>query len=450
VSTKNGKPTADCFSRETTNDRSATATKGGVSIAKTGSALAGKRIGMVVISSYPHDPRPRRAIETLLNEGAHIDLLCMADERLPRREHLPAFEIFRLPIKHQRGGKLAYVYEYSAFILVAAVLFLWRSLRKRYDLIYVHNMPDILVFSALLPKLFGTKVILDQHDPMPELMMTIFNCAPGSLAVRIIRKLEKVSFACADLVITVNTACKHIFAARSCLADKIRIVMNSPDGVVFPYRPARSRTIPTARPGKPFVIMYHGSLVKRNGLEVAVEAMVRVRREIPLAELWIYGPQSQYLNDVLHFAHKLGVQDGIRYLGVKTLKELVTEIENCDLGVIPNYKSAFTAINTPTRIFEYLALGKPVLAPRTRGILDYFDPDSLFFFEAGDAVDLADRILDVLSHPHRVIEVVERGQHVYLSHTWDQESEMLVSAVCEALKSPHQTAVFTHSESSSF
>ena len=52
-------------------------------------------------------------------------------------------------------------------------------LRHRYDLIYIHNMPDILVFSALVPKAFGAKVILDQHDPMPELMMTIFNLKAG-------------------------------------------------------------------------------------------------------------------------------------------------------------------------------------------------------------------------------------------------------------------------------
>ena len=32
-------------------------------------------------------------------------------------------------------------------------------------------MPDFLVFSALIPKLLGAKVVLDLHDPMPELMI---------------------------------------------------------------------------------------------------------------------------------------------------------------------------------------------------------------------------------------------------------------------------------------
>ena len=99
---------------------------------------------------------------------------------------------------HLRGGILSYAYQYCAFILMSAAVLAWRSLRGRYDLVYVHNMPDILVFSALVPKLFGARVILDQHDPMPEFMRTIFNLEETSFGVRVIRRLEKWSFAYAD------------------------------------------------------------------------------------------------------------------------------------------------------------------------------------------------------------------------------------------------------------
>ena len=71
--------------------------------------------------------------------------------------------------------------------------------------------------------------------------------------------------------------------------------------------------------------------------------------------------------------------------GRKYLEEIVKEIEKCDLGIIPNQRNAFTDINTPTRVFEYLAMGKPVIAPSTEGIRDYFDNDSLLFFEAGNS-----------------------------------------------------------------
>jgi glycosyltransferase involved in cell wall biosynthesis len=389
---------------------------------------------MVVFSCYPADPRPRRAVEVLVKEGAHLDLICEDDDTSPKCEHLGGLEIFRIPITHHRGGKLRYAYEYSAFILLSTAILAWRSLWRRYDLIYIHNMPDILVLSALLPKALGAKVILDQHDPMPELMMTIFNLEVNSLGVRVIRKLEKWSIARANLVITVNVACKRIFAARSCRPEKIGIVMNSPDDEVFSYRAARSYPVSEAASGKPFVIMYHGSLVKRNGLEVAVDALARVRESVPRAELRVYGPKTTYLEGVLKSACNCGLQTAIRYLGPKRLEDLSSEIEQCDVGIIPNYRNAFTEINTPTRIFEYLALGKPVVAPRTSGIQDYFGPESLFYFEPGDSNELAQQIGYVSGHPNEAIETAERGQQEYLAHTWSRERQTLLNLVTGLLK----------------
>jgi glycosyltransferase involved in cell wall biosynthesis len=397
----------------------------------SGSRLAGKRAGMVVFSPYPADPRPHRAAEALLKEGMGVDLICEGEEKSPKREMLHRLEIIRIPIQHHRGGVLSYVYQYSAFILISAAILAWRSIRRRYDLVYVHNMPDILVLSALVPKLFGAKVILDQHDPMPELMRTIFNMDENSFGVRVIRSLEKWSIACANLVITVNVACKRIFSERSCRAEKIGVVMNSPDGEVFPYRAARS--YPAHRSDQPFVIMYHGSLVERNGLDLAVDAMARIHKKIPAAELRVYGRSTPYLEQVMDKVRSLGLDSNVRYLGARKLEELVQEIEACDVGIIPNHRNTFTEINTPTRIFEYLALGKPVIAPRTLGIQDYFGPDSLLFFEPGNFEDLAKKIEYVASHTEATA-IAERGQQVYLAHTWQQEKETLVSLVARLLE----------------
>lgn len=393
----------------------------------SGPRLAGKKAGMVVFSLYPADPRPRRAAEALLKEGMSVDLICEGDERSPKRETLDGLEIVRIPIRHRRGGALSYAYQYSAFILVSAAILAWRSLRGRYDLVYVHNMPDVLVVSALLPKLLGAKVILDQHDPMPELMTTIFNMDERTFGIRVIHCLEKWSMARADLVITVNAACKRIFSTRSCRTEKIGVVMNSPDEQIFSYRAVRS--YPARVVGQPFVIMYHGSLVERNGLDLAVDALARIHKTVPAAELRVYGRSTPYLERVMEKVHSLGLDGNVRYLGAKKLEELVQEIEACDVGVIPNHRNTFTEINTPTRIFEYLALGKPVIAPRTLGIQDYFDPDTLLFFEPGNSEELATKMAYAAFHATEMTAIAERGQQVYLAHTWRQEKETLINLV---------------------
>ena len=396
-----------------------------------GTRLAGKRAGMVVFSSYPADPRPRRAAEALLDEGMQIDLICEADDPLPQREVRSRLSITRIPIRHIRGGALSYAYQYVSFILISAATFAWRSLRRRYDLIYVHNMPDILVLAALVPKLFGARVILDLHDPMPELMRTIFGLKENSLGVRVIRWLEKWSLARADRVITVNIAFRRLFTDRGCPDDKIGIVMNAPDDRIFPYREATLN--PRRMAGEPFVVMYHGSLVERNGLELAIDALARLRSTMPEARLYIYGRKTPYLEQMMEKVRALGLTDTVRYLGVKTLEELVHEIESCDLGVIPNPRNAFTEINTPTRIFEYLALGKPVVAPRTTGIQDYFGPQSLLFFEPGNADDLARMIAHAAEQPQETMACAARGQQVYRAHNWQQERETLIYLVASLL-----------------
>jgi len=402
-------------------------------LASNGWRLGGKRAAMVTFSPYPGDPRPRRAVDALAREGMNVDLICLGSENAPRREIQDGINVLRVPLHHHRGGKFAYAYQYAAFILISSVIFALRSLIHRYDLVYVHNMPDILVLSSLIPKALGAKVVLDLHDPMPELMMTIFNSDKDSLSVRLTNRIEKWSIARAHLALTVNLACKRIFASRSCSPEKIGVVMNSPDGEIFPFRAPRSHASTNQAHNRRFVIMYHGSLVERNGLDLAVDALARVREVVPAAELRIYGPNNPFLERVMDAARTKSLHEAVRYLGPKRLEDVVLEIEDCDLGVIPNHRNAFAEINTPTRIFEYLALGKPVIAPRTPGIQDYFTKDSLFFFEPGNSKELAQQIEYVFSHPSEVVEIVRRGQQVYLAHTWEQERRRLLGRVSEIL-----------------
>ncbi len=395
--------------------------------------LEGKRVAMVSFSAFPSDPRPRRAAEALLDAGMSVDFVCLADEGFPRRESTGRLNIRRVAIKHRRGGPLSYAYQYSAFILASTVLCAIGTLRRHYDLVYVHNMPDVLVFSAVVPKALGAKVILDQHDPMPELMTTIFKLRKDSFAVRAMQYLEKWSIGCADLVLTVNMACKRIFENRSCRSEKIGIVMNAPDEKIFGS--PGERFLPTARAEDTgtYVIMYHGSVVERNGLDLAIDALAQVRTSIPGAQLRVYGRRTPFLETVMNQARDKRLQDQVQYLGFRSLEKLVPEIQACDLGVIPNHESDFAKINTPTRIFEYLSLGKPVIAPRTSGITDYFDQNSLLFFNPGDTSDLAEKMKFAYWHPSEVGEIAARGHEVYREHCWERERKRLLGLVAGLL-----------------
>jgi glycosyltransferase involved in cell wall biosynthesis len=386
------------------------------------------------MSAYPADSRPRRAAEALAGQGMSVDYICLTDGRTPWHEQTNGINVIRIPIARRRAGKAAYIYEYSSFILASALILAAREMRHRYDLIYINNMPDVLVASALLPKMLGAKVILDLHDPMPELMATIFGKDPDSRSLRLIKWLEKWSMARAHQVLTPNIACQRILAARSCAPEKIGVVMNSPDESIFPFRPARSRPVRSRTADRPLVVMYHGSLVERNGVDLAVKAFARVRANVPTAQLHIYGQTTPFLEKVMQSARDSGLEQSVRYFGERPLEGIVKAIKTCDVGVIPNHRSAFADINTPTRIFEYLAIGKPVIAPRTPGIQDYFSEDSLLFFEAGNADQLAEQIEFVALRPSDALSITERGQQIYNTHLWNRERHTLVSLVGKLLQ----------------
>src|SRR5947199_5239554 len=232
--------------------------------------LRGRRAAVLLFSHYPGDSRPRRAAEALAAQGVNIDLVCLReDDRQPAHETYGNINVRRVRLKRHRGGKLSYIAQYAAFLTSCFFYLGRRAFTHRYDLVHVHNMPDVLVFSAIVPKLLGAKIILDLHDPLPELMQTIFRLPEDSLSVRILKRLEKWSIRFADLVLTVNLACKKIYSSRSCESGKIKVVINSPDDEVFGFRSAAvpGRNGRNGDDSKPFVILYHGSLVRRNGFD---------------------------------------------------------------------------------------------------------------------------------------------------------------------------------------
>jgi glycosyl transferase family 4 len=183
--------------------------------------LADKRVAVILYSSYPTDPRPRRAVEALAKEGASVEVICLREmDQEPQHESFNGVHVTRVPFKHQRRGKISYLIRYGSFILLSGIILASRAWKRRYHLVHVHNMPDVLVFSALAPKILGAKVILDLHDPMPELMTTIFGLRQNSYSVRLLKQFEKWSIRFADSVIVANESNKRLFSAPSCPEDQ--------------------------------------------------------------------------------------------------------------------------------------------------------------------------------------------------------------------------------------
>ena len=388
---------------------------------------------VVLYSYYASDPRPRREAEALKRAGAQVDVICLRkNDSEPKHENLNGVNIFRIPLKRRRAGKLIYILQYAWFLIAAFFLLAVWGLKKRYKIVHVHNMPDFLVFSGWFPRMRGAKIILDLHDPMPELYRSIYGLREGNFIVHWLEKMERNSIAFADMVITPNIAFKELFASRSCPAEKIQTVMNSPEAEIFsPHNESNIVPFSTleSERRKGFVLMYHGLIVERHGLDLAVEAIAKLKEKIPGIKLHLYGETTDYLEKIMAQAEALEVKDAIHFHGYKTLDEIAHDISKADMGLVPNRLSVFTQINFPTRIFEYLAMNKPVIVPSTRGIRDYFKNDEILFFEPDNANDLAAKIEWAYQNPVELQQLVENGRRVYEKNSWAMEEEKFLGMV---------------------
>ncbi len=398
-------------------------------------ALHGKRIAVLLYSYYPGDPRPRRAAEALAKAGAEVDLICLresADE--PISETICGVNVRRLPMRRRRDSKLTYVLQYAAFLLGCAGVLTARLRKQRYHLVHVHNMPDFLVFAALPAKLSGAKVVLDLHDPMPELMMCIYNSPRQHWFVRLLEFLEKRSIKFATRVLTPNAAFRELFISRGCPPEKIHVVMNSPQVEYFDPAKYPNGAAEGKNGAHTFRLMYHGLIAERHGLDMALEAVAGLRTKIPGIEFHIYGRRTAYMSEMDGLIARLGLQPCIHYHGHQPQKVIAAAINQTDLGLIPNRRNAFTEINMPTRIFEYLAMRKPVISPKTKGIQDYFQDDELLFFNPDEPGDLEWKIEFAFSHPEETSSIVERGRAIYQQHVWPREESKLVAVMTELLR----------------
>src|SRR5215472_5321567 len=130
---------------------------------------------MIAYTNYESDPRVIREAEAAVEGGFEVDFLALRRPGTPPTELVRGVRLFRLNQgKHRGGARLSYLIEYLKFFFQCFVETTRLFFNRRYKIIHVNNMPDFLVFSTIIPRLFGTKIILDIHDPMPNTFASKF------------------------------------------------------------------------------------------------------------------------------------------------------------------------------------------------------------------------------------------------------------------------------------
>jgi glycosyltransferase involved in cell wall biosynthesis len=383
------------------------------------------QVGMVTHSYYLRDPRVRREAEALAAAGYAVDVVCLRRPGEARRERVNGVDIHRLPLTHKRAGKVRYVAEYAASLVLSALWMAALGLRRRFALVQVHTPPDLLVFSALVPRLLGAKVLLDLHDPMPETMLTIFGAGPDHWLVRVVRLQEQASAWFADHVITVTEQVRQALVERGLSPSKIDVVMNFADTRLFD---ARLREAPPAPDTDRFVVVFMGTLAFRYGVDVAIDAIAQVRRRVPHVRLKVIGDGEERPALEARVAER-GLQDHVEFAGQVPIDRIPATAWPAHVGIAPHRRDRLYDMCFPSKIYDYLALGLPVVAAWTESLAYYYGADTVEFFDSGDAAGLADRIVALRDDAGRVAALRRNGAAFLEAHNWAVERDRYLAIV---------------------
>src|SRR2546428_12705709 len=85
---------------------------------------------------------------------------------------------------------MRYLYQYAVFFLLSSLLLFRLYRRVRFNLIYIPLLPDFQVFFALPFKCMRVPVLLDLHQPMPEIVVARLRRPTGTAWVRVSARIE--------------------------------------------------------------------------------------------------------------------------------------------------------------------------------------------------------------------------------------------------------------------
>ena len=373
-----------------------------------------KRVCILRHSYYPEDSHVVRNAGTLKEAGYAVEVICLRNAGEKEKERIHGVQVYRLPVRHHRGSKIRYLFEYSSFFLMSGFLLTFRGMTRPFDVIEVDNPPDFLIFSTILPKLLGAKVVLYLFEPMPELFQSNFHARDGSLQLKFIRWIEKMSIRYADHVIVFSEAFYRVLTMRCLPPSKGSFIYSVPDDRILncgEYPPDEKRE----RNG--FELLYHGTLLKRYGLQVLIQAIAILKEEIPNVHLEIIG-EGEYRPALTDLVNRLGVQKQVCFRGYLPYARIPQAIRNADAGIVPILRNQHTNLTIPIKLFEYVAMKKPVIATRMDAVQSIFDDGSILFFESSDASQLVDRIVELYRSPLKRSQLIERAYHRYQKIQW--------------------------------
>jgi len=175
-----------------------------------------------------------------------------------------------------------------------------------------------------------------------------------------------------------------------------------------------------------FIVMYHGVFAKNRGLLATVQSMVYVSKQFPDINLFIIGKGSGY-KKLVELVEGLNLTQYIHFHESVSYNKIPGFISQADVGIIPLPDELCWRVSSPLKLFEYLAMAKPVIVSSIEAhtfILN--NCRAAIFLKSTKPEDIAEGIIKAYSIRKQLPQSGTEGRKfVTENFTWDHQALQL-------------------------
>ncbi len=336
-------------------------------------------------------------------KGAEIDLLTYGEGE---DVAIPGVRILRIPDLPMFGpvrvGPSLLKAVLDVFLLFRTVALL---LRNDYDVVHAHE--EAAFFCALLKPVFRYRFIYDMHSSLPQQLLN-FDFTRSRILIGLFQWLEDLTLRRSDVVITISPAlAEH---ARIRMPDPSRhiLIENSLVEEVTDPGPAPAGSAELRLAEDRPVVTYAGTFERYQGLDLLLQAFVRVLERRPDAFLLLVGGDAEQVERYRHLAREQGL-DGDCLVHQRVPHAVARRLVS-EAAVLVSPRCEGT--NTPLKIYEQLASGRPLVATRILAHTQVLSDDVCFLVDP-EPESIAEGILTALEDQRRTAEVVRAARELY-------------------------------------
>lgn len=292
----------------------------------------------------------------------------------------------------------------------------WRAAVREKAAIYHLHDPELIPVGLLL-RLLGRPVIYDAHEDLPRQVVSkgwIPRCLRGVIGA-VAGALESLAAQCFSGIVAATPQIGARFPP-----GKTAVVQNFP-----PLERIGDSGAP-AYSGRPPVAVYAGAITRQRGLLTMLEA-VRLLPEGLGARLRLAGRFSP--PDLEAEARQAPGWERTEYCGALNPAEVPGVYAGARLGLVLLQPTPAYLESYPTKLFEYMGAGLPVVAadfPLWRSLIE--EAGCGMLVDPLNPEEIARAIQYLLTHPTEAEAMGQRGQAaVYRHYNWQAEAAKLLA-----------------------